>query len=84
MICYFCKKRVWFWQSEFSSYHTRCYGDYLNNLPYKADLMETTRTTVGGMKLVLWDGPRYRENLLAGLREMRDKYPELRLNIPLQ
>jgi len=27
--CYFCKKRVWFWQDEFWSYHVECYRDHV-------------------------------------------------------
>ena len=32
MTCYFCKKRVWFWQDELWTYHLDCYRLYVLQL----------------------------------------------------
>lgn len=70
MKCHFCKKRVWFWQSAFWSYHTRCYSEYLNGLAAEP--------------LSMFDTGEGRRMLLAELRELGAKFPALKLRVPLQ
>jgi hypothetical protein len=79
MKCYFCKKRVWFWQDEIWSYHLNCYRQYLYRL-----LDEMPPDIFSPYDLGPEFAKTYRADLLKEMRELNRYIPRLNLEVPLR
>jgi hypothetical protein len=78
MACYFCKKRIWFWQDELWTYHLACYRNYLHNL-----LDEMPPDIFSPFDISPEFSKQYRDILVKEIRELNRFIPRLNLHIPI-